>query len=43
MIGFGAYLSLQAPREQFELARRAEALGFDSLWAGDHVSFHNPI
>jgi len=24
-------------------ARRAEALGFDSLWAGDHVSFHVPL
>lgn len=26
-----------------QLARRAEALGFDSLWVGDHVSFHVPI
>lgn len=25
------------------LARRCEALGFDSLWAGDHVAFHVPI
>jgi probable F420-dependent oxidoreductase len=26
-----------------ELARRCEALGFDSLWVGDHVAFHVPI
>lgn len=25
------------------IAQRAEALGFDSLWVGDHISFHNPI
>jgi probable F420-dependent oxidoreductase len=24
-------------------AQRAEALGFDSLWVGDHVAFHVPI
>lgn len=24
-------------------ARRAESLGFDSLWVGDHVAFHVPI
>jgi probable F420-dependent oxidoreductase len=26
-----------------EVARRAEEAGFDSVWAGDHVSFENPI
>ena len=26
-----------------ELAQAAEELGFDSIWAGDHVSFHNPL
>ncbi len=26
-----------------DLARRGEAAGFDSLWTGDHVSFHVPI
>jgi probable F420-dependent oxidoreductase len=26
-----------------DVARRAEAAGFDSVWAGDHVSFENPI
>jgi probable F420-dependent oxidoreductase len=25
------------------VAELAESLGYDSLWAGDHVSFHNPI
>ena len=24
------------------LATRAEALGFDSVWIGDHVAFHTP-
>ena len=24
------------------VATRAEALGFDSVWIGDHVAFHNP-
>jgi probable F420-dependent oxidoreductase len=26
-----------------EVAVAAEAAGFDSLWAGDHVSFHHPL
>jgi probable F420-dependent oxidoreductase len=45
-ICFGASPSsptLRPPREQFRLARRIEELGFDSLWSGDHISFHNPI
>ncbi len=42
-LGFGAFLSLHPPEEQFALARRVEELGFDSLWSGDHVAFHNPI
>ena len=25
------------------IAELAEELGFDSLWAGEHLSFHNPI
>lgn len=25
------------------IAQTAEARGFDSLWVGDHISFHNPI
>ena len=40
---FGASLSLKPPAEQFDLVRRVEALGFDSVWTGDHVSFHGPI
>lgn len=43
MTSFGAFLSLHPPREQFELVRRVEALGFDSVWCGDHVSFHLPL
>ena len=40
---FGAQLSLHPPADQFDLVRRVEALGFDSVWCGDHVSFHTPI
>jgi probable F420-dependent oxidoreductase len=40
---FGVSLSLKPPAEQFELVRRVEALGFESVWTGDHVSFHGPI
>jgi probable F420-dependent oxidoreductase len=31
------------PGHFHDAARLAESLGFDSLWAGDHVSFANPI
>src|SRR5919206_2034228 len=41
---FGAQLSgIHPPERQFELARRAEELGYESVWTGDHVSFHNPL
>jgi probable F420-dependent oxidoreductase len=40
---FGVQLSIKPPAEQFELGRRVEALGFESVWTGDHVSFHNPM
>jgi len=43
MIGFGAFLSMHPPSEQWALARRVDALGYESLWTGDHVSFHGPI
>ena len=43
MTSFGAFLSLHPPQEQFDLVRRVEALGFDSVWCGDHVSFNLPI
>lgn len=26
-----------------EVARTAEGLGYDSIWAGDHISYRNPI
>lgn len=35
--------SLRTPEEQFRLVRRIEEWGFESIWAGDHISFHNPI
>ena len=40
---FGTSLSLKPPGEQFDLVRRVEGLGFESVWTGDHVSFHGPI
>jgi probable F420-dependent oxidoreductase len=40
---FGAFLSLHPPREQWDLVRRVEALGFDSVWCGDHISFNLPL
>src|SRR6266849_86177 len=45
-IHFGASPSsptLRPPREQFRLVRRLEEWGFESVWSGDHISFHNPI
>jgi probable F420-dependent oxidoreductase len=43
VIRFGVQLSMHPPAEQFALVRRVEELGFDSVWTGDHVSFHNPL
>jgi probable F420-dependent oxidoreductase len=42
-LAFGVSLSLKPPAAQFDLVRRVEALGFESVWTGDHVSFHGPI
>jgi len=42
-VRFGASLALHPPAAQWELARRVEALGFESIWTGDHVSFHLPM
>jgi probable F420-dependent oxidoreductase len=39
----GIVLSAQEGDAAKRQARRAEALGFDSLWVGDHVAFHVPI
>jgi probable F420-dependent oxidoreductase len=35
--------TLRPPAEHFRLVQHLEAWGFESVWAGDHVSFHNPI
>ena len=43
MIGFGAQLSMHPPDEQWALVQRLETLGYDSVWTGDHMSFHNPL
>lgn len=39
----GAVITAQHRDGVVRLARAAEAAGFDSLWAGDHVSFYVPI
>src|SRR5215831_9644186 len=43
VIGFGAQLSMHPPDEQWALVQRLETLGYDSVWTGDHMSFHNPL
>jgi probable F420-dependent oxidoreductase len=43
MTAFGVSMTLHPPKEQFELVRRLEALGFESVWCGDHISFHQPL
>src|SRR5229473_8305471 len=42
-IRFGAFLTMHPPEEQLAIARRVDELGFDSIWTGDHVSFHHPL
>ena len=42
-LAFGAFLSSHPPKEQWALVRRVEALGFDSVWCGDHISFNHPL
>jgi probable F420-dependent oxidoreductase len=42
-LAFGVQLSLKPAAEQLDLVRRLEALGFDGVFTGDHVSFHNPM
>ncbi len=39
----GMVMAAQDPAGIRVLASRIEAAGFDSVWAGDHVSFHIPI
>jgi probable F420-dependent oxidoreductase len=40
---FGAQLRSHPPAEQWDIVRTVEALGFDSVWTGDHMSFHHPL
>src|SRR5438045_9611323 len=42
-LGFGAQLKPQPPAEQWDVVRAVERAGFDSVWPGDHISFHNPL
>ena len=43
-IGFGAQLkAAHTPAEQWDAVRAVERAGYDSVWTGDHVSFHNPL
>lgn len=40
-VSFGMHPDrIYAPEEMYAFAERAESLGYDSLWIGDHVSFH---
>src|SRR5688572_9866881 len=43
VVRFGAQLAHHPASEQFEMVRAVERLGYDSVWTGDHVSFHNPM
>src|SRR3989304_1131484 len=43
-VRFGANLAPHPdPAEQFALPEGVEALGFDSLWCGDHILFNIPL
>jgi probable F420-dependent oxidoreductase len=41
--GFGAQLRSHPPERQWQIVRRLEDLGFDSVWSGDHVAFNVPL
>jgi len=41
-IQVGVTLGSQPPATLAALVGRIEALGYDSIWVGDHVQFHNP-
>jgi probable F420-dependent oxidoreductase len=42
-VRIGAQLAHHPAAEQFEIVRAVERLGYDSVWTGDHVSFHTPM
>jgi probable F420-dependent oxidoreductase len=41
-VRFGVSLGFQPPDRLRALAARIEALGYDSIWVGDHIAFHTP-
>jgi probable F420-dependent oxidoreductase len=41
-VRFGVTLPPLPPDELRALAARIETLGYESLWTGDHIAFHNP-
>jgi probable F420-dependent oxidoreductase len=41
-VRFGVSLAFAPPDTVRGLAARIEALGYDSIWTGDHVQFYNP-
>ena len=41
--GFGAQLRSHPPERQWQIVRRLEELGFDSVWTGDHIAFNVPL
>ena len=43
MTGFGVQLRSHPPESQWRIVRRLEALGYDSVWTGDHIAFNVPI
>lgn len=42
-VEMGAVLTAQEPGQVRSFARSLEGAGFDSIWVGDHISFHVPI
>ena len=43
MTGFGVQLRSHPPESQWRIVRRLEALGYDSVWTGDHIAFNVPM
>jgi len=41
-VRFGVQLAPQPAETLRTLAGRIEALGYDAIWAGDHIQFHDP-